>query len=259
MKIKDKINFYLNLIGFDKNKLIAFVKGYNWFNEDKNRFLEQAALLKNKDFNFSLHPILNEKYEQSGQMNGHYFHQDLLIAQKIFKHNPNNHLDIGSSIYGFVSNVASFRKIDVADIRDNKSTIENISFLQIDLMNEDIMPDKVYDSISCLHVLEHFGLGRYNDPVDYLGYEKGINNINKYLKKDGLFYMSVPIGRQRVEFNAHRVFNHQFILNFCKKYFELIEFNYVDDNGDLYKNINPDNLDSTILNFSCGIFIFKKK
>ena len=37
------------------------------------------------------------------------------------------------------------------------------------------------DSISCLHAIEHFGLGRYGDPVDVLGHVKALDNIRKAL------------------------------------------------------------------------------
>ena len=63
------------------------------------------------------------------------------------------------------------------------------------------------DSLSCLHALEHFGLGRYGDPIDPLGHEAGLKNMFKMLSEDGTFYLAVPIGEARVEFNGLRVFD----------------------------------------------------
>jgi hypothetical protein len=40
---------------------------------------------------------------------------------------------------------------------------ENISFLKADLMHKD--NKKIIDSISCLHAIENFGLGRYGDKL----------------------------------------------------------------------------------------------
>jgi hypothetical protein len=67
------------------------------------------------------------------------------------------------------------------------------------------------DSLSCLHALEHFGLGRYGDPIDPSGFERGLCNMASLLTKGGIFYLSVPIGIDRVEFNANRVFDPRII------------------------------------------------
>ena len=61
--------------------------------------------------------ILNERFEESGIMSGHYFHQDLYVARKIFLQNPGKHVDIGSRTDGFVAHVAAFREIEIFDIR----------------------------------------------------------------------------------------------------------------------------------------------
>lgn len=73
------------------------------------------------------------------------------------------------------------------------------------------------DSLSCLHALEHFGLGRYGDPIDPKGYECGLVNMAGLLRQGGVFYLSVPIGIDRVEFNAHRVFDPRVIIDLAVK------------------------------------------
>ena len=55
-----------------------------------------------------LYPIINEFNDNSGTAKGHYFHQDLLVAQYIFKNKPKKHVDVGSRVDGFVAHVASF-------------------------------------------------------------------------------------------------------------------------------------------------------
>ena len=97
------------------------------------------------------------------------------------------------------------------DVRDLKGTgHENISFIKADLMNKDSAQNNITDSISCLHAIEHFGLGRYGDPVDPDGHIKGFNNILRMLKPGGNLYMSFPIANHNeVHFNAHRVFHPQ--------------------------------------------------
>ena len=213
---------------------------------------------KNNDFKFgNPYPILNERHLKSGTMSGHYFHQDLLIAKKIFLCNPNRHLDIGSRIDGFVAHVASFREIEVMDIRDQISSISGIKFQKADLMQ---LPPGIinqYDSISALHSIEHFGLGRYGDPINFFGHLKAIENIYSILKANGKFYFSVPIGNQRIEFNAHRIFSISYLLNMLNNKFHIINFSYVDDNGALHENVtltNENYKDNFNCTYGCGIF-----
>ena len=110
---------------------------------------------------------------------------------------------MGSRIDGFVAHVASFRKIEAVDIREQTSEIQNISFVKADMMAP--LPENLHgyaDSVSCLHALEHFGLGRYGDGIDVDGHVRGIENLAKLLSAGGRLYLSVPIGPQRIEFNA---------------------------------------------------------
>ena len=113
------------------------------------------------------------------------------------------------------------------------------------------------DSISSLHALEHFGLGRYGDPLDYYGYLKGLASITKILKTGGRFYFSVPIGEQRIEFNAHRVFSVSYLIKILSEDYKIENFSFVNDKGDFIKN---QLLDPTLAEISygckygCGIF-----
>lgn len=75
------------------------------------------------------------------------------------------------------------------------------------------MPGGGYcDSLSCLHVLEHFGLGRYGDPMDPNGYKTGFANLASLLRPGARFYLPTPIGQERVEFNANWAFDPATIL-----------------------------------------------
>ena len=114
------------------------------------------------------------------------------------------------------------------------------------------------DSLSCLHALEHFGLGRYGDSIDINGHVKGFENMTKMLEKGGIFYFSVPIGPQRIEFNAHRVFDLYYLINeLILNKFSILSFSYVDDQGDLYPNqiLNKESIDKNFnCSYGCGIF-----
>ena len=166
-------------------------------------------------------PCLYDRFEEGGTTKNEYFWQDLIVARWIYEAGPIKHVDVGSRVDGFVAHVASFRQIEVLDIRPNTSQIPGITFKQADLMSTKTISALTElggycDSISCLHVLEHFGLGRYGDKIDPLGYAKGLRNLSELLKHGGRLYLSTPMGRQRVEFNANWVFAPQTIFNLAK-------------------------------------------
>ena len=257
---------YVLLVRFGINPVAMWksIVGIPFFIKDIFVFYIQKQKSKEKQyFSFGLpFPILDERFEEGGSTSGHYFHQDLLVAQKIFENNPAIHLDIGSRVDGFVAHVASFRKIEVLDIRSTQTEVENISFKTADLMKIDDSLLNYCDSLSCLHALEHFGLGRYNDPINFDGYLDGLDGMYKILKQGGKFYLSVPIGKQRVEFNGQRVFSLKYLLSLFKDKYTIDDFSFVDDKGDLHKNItmNDKQIDSNLdCYYGCAIFEMTKK
>ncbi len=150
-------------------------------------------------------PMLTEWQETSGSL-GTYFFQDQLVARWIYESSPLRHVDVGSRLDGFIGNLSVFREVEVIDIRPQPTDVPNVRFHQLDLMAE--LPEpwiSCTDSLSCLHTIEHFGLGRYGDPIDPDGHLKGLNQLKRMIKQGGMLYLSTPIGPQRVEFNAHRV------------------------------------------------------
>lgn len=207
------------------------------------------------------HEIISDFNAQAGSAKGHYFHQDLLVASLIHQKKPGRHIDIGSRVDGFVAHVASYREIEVIDVRDLEHTgHKNIVFKKADLMASKNPLIEATDSLSCLHVIEHFGLGRYGDPVDPLGHIKGFNNILKMLKSNGTLYISFPIGRKNeIHFNAHRVFHPNDIFNWAydKNSLSLERFDYVDDAGDLHQNFNLSQGEIDV-SYGCGIYSFIK-
>jgi hypothetical protein len=196
------------------------------------------------------YPCLDDRSDNAGTAKGHYFHQDLLVARRIFANAPRLHADVGSRVDGFVAHVAAYREIEVFDVRPLKSNIVNVRFKQVDLMVPLSRALEGYcDSVSCLHALEHFGLGRYGDTVDFEGHLKGLANLKAVLAKDGKLYLSVPIGPQRIEFNAHRVFAVSTLLDLVSD-MRVDAFSYVDDKGDLHENAMLTK-DAVANNFGC--------
>jgi hypothetical protein len=184
------------------------------------------------------------------------------VARRIHLNNPSIHVDVGSRIDGFVAHIAAFRPIYVLDIRPLSSEIPNVTFMQADLMAT-IKDDLVEhcDSLSCLHAIEHFGLGRYGDPVNYDGYLLGLENLHRILKKGGKLYFSVPIGPQRIEFDAHRVFSLGYLLELFDGKYHIDHFSFVDDKGDLHESVSMS--ETAIQNnfgcvYGCGVFEMTK-
>jgi hypothetical protein len=198
-----------------------------------------------------LYPCLADSAESAGIASGHYFHQDLLVARRIFEGRPRRHVDVGSRIDGFIAHLAVFREVEVFDVRPLGCQVRNIHFRQIDVINStDESLDGLYDSASCLHALEHFGLGRYGDRIDYFGYLKGLRAISRLLRRDGVLYLSVPLGTQRIEFNAHRVFSISYLREICETEFNIQRFSYVDDAGDLHEDV-PHNSPEAERSYDC--------
>ena len=149
-----------------------------------------------------LRPCLHDWYQEGGATKDEYFWQDLLVAKMIFAARPEIHFDVGSRIDGFVAHVASFRELEVFDIRPITARIPGVKFRQADLTQPLQGIAGSCDSLSCLHALEHFGLGRYGDRVDPKGFEFGFTNMSDLLRTGGVFYLSVPVGIERVEFKS---------------------------------------------------------
>lgn len=224
------------------------------------RELQQQAKNSREPFEFgALFPVLDEKSQPAGSACGHYFHQDLLVAQKIFLACPQRHIDVGSRVDGFIAHLATFREVEAIDVRPLVSTTPNIRFLCADLM-ADLPPELVgaTDSLSCLHAIEHFGLGRYGDPLQYEGHLRGLFNLRRMLKPNGTLYLSTPIScRQRIEFNAHRVFRLPYLLNLFAGTFDVRSFAFVGDDGQLRVDQDPTSAEAREtwgLRYGCGIF-----
>jgi len=228
---------WLVLFGFDPLAARRSLAGLAAYRRGR-RELERQAKVSQVPFAFGEpRPCLGEAGQDSGVARGHYFHQDLLVAQRVFETRPRRHIDVGSRVDGFVAHVASFRLIEVLDIRPSERDVHNVTFIQVDLMAP--LPKELHaccDSLSCLHALEHFGLGRYGDPIDHDGHLRGLENLGRLLQTGGTLHLSVPIGTQRIEYNAHRVFSVAYLLGILEPTYRVERFSYVDDAGDLHRD-----------------------
>lgn len=259
-----RVHSRLLLLGFNPRQLLSAVKGVHRFRRDRREYLRQVQADKeSKDFEVGTpYPIVGEWSHPAGHARGHYFHQDLLVAREIFKRQPQRHVDVGSSIYGFVSHVAAFRDIEVLDIRPLTSHVQGINFIQADLMKDETRFHQMTDSLSCLHALEHFGLGRYGDKVDIHGWRKGLTSLTNMISPGGTLYLSVPTGRhQRVEFNAHRVFSIPFLREVLQENFRVERLAFVTDSGELVPEVDLYSNEADLsfaADYGCSIWILRK-
>jgi len=251
--------FFSSQLGIDVTKAAMAAKGLFYYLKDLHQFRSQYCGV------IAIKPCLSDRYAQSGHTDSEYFWQDLIVARLIFERNPRKHVDIGSRVDGFVAHIASFREVEVFDVRPMSQNIPGIIYRQADLMSENLIADvsiSLYtDSISCLHAIEHFGLGRYGDPIDIRGPEKGLINIARMLKAEGLLYLSTPIGQERVEFNANWIFDPRTIIGLCASNGLRLESLITVGAHGVIEEVK---LDETALQliakqkYTLGIFIFKK-
>lgn len=241
--------------GFQPQILVRSLLGIPHFLRDALRY---NKLNRSAGFKISvkdLFPILTDRRASAGQAGGHYFHQDLWAAKKIFRDRPVQHFDIGSRIDGFIAHLLVFLPVTIIDIRPLQSELAGVTFFQDDATDLARIESDSLDSLSSLHVAEHFGLGRYSDPIDPESCFQFMNALQRVLSPGGRLYFSVPVGRERVEFNAHRVFAPKTILERFPM-LQLISFSYVGDDGKLYEDTDPLSLPQSEL--ACGLFEFSK-
>lgn len=245
-----RIGGMLLFLGIDPRR-IAVLRFIPRYVRDRAAFRQAGGTI---DHTFA---ILDDFRGTAGSSANHYFHQDLLVATAIRQASPARHIDVGSRIDGFVAHVASYREIEVLDIRPLPSTGHpQIRFMQADLMTLPPELEEITDSLSCLHALEHFGLGRYGDPIDPLGHRKGFENLCRLLRPGGTLYLSFPIGRPAVHFNAHRVFAPTDPVAWAGSQLNLVRFDYVDDAGVLHVQERPESIATP--EYGCGIYTFRK-
>ncbi|MCI8774382.1 MAG: DUF268 domain-containing protein [Lachnospiraceae bacterium] len=236
------------------------------FNLIENSFIQsdiEAYIQLNKRHNFAIQkqnmwPIIRDKYAPAGTI-GNYFWQDLWAARIIIAQGIREHFDIGSRLDGFIAHLLA-ANIDVTmiDVRPFPAKVAHLHTIVDNATNLHQIEDESIDSMSALCSIEHFGLGRYGDPIDPDSCFKCFDSIQKKLRKGGQLYISLPIGRERVEFNAHRVFYAQTVLE-CFSELHLIEFSCTTEAG-IEHNVDIHAYDNDGHNgeYRYGLFHFMK-
>lgn len=203
-----------------------------------------------------LYPIVGDKYAMNSGMT-EYFWQDLWAAKHIIAGGVKEHYDIGSRVDGFIAHLlAANIKVNMIDIRPFPGEAENLFTVVDDATMLNNFEDNSISSLSALCSLEHFGLGRFGDPIDPMACFKCFAQIQKKLKKGGRLYISVPVGQARIEFNAHRIFYANTIIE-CFDALHLVEFSTIYDKRIEY-NTDIHKYDSYDKNYAVGLFYFEK-
>lgn len=250
MKRYLKLLYHLTLPFIDVRKFVKAFPQYTGFLLDLFRYkaMNGAEKICLED----ILPVINEKTVEQN-FDRHYFYQDIWAFKKIKLHKPRHHVDVGSRI-DFVGFLTTIVPVIYVDIRKLHTQLENYRFC-IGSILEMPFRDNSIESLSCLHVAEHIGLGRYGDRLDPMGTKKACKELQRVLKKGGNLYFSLPIGRPRVCFNAHRIHTVSQILDYFNE-LKLVEIAGIDDNGNFYPHVNPRFFHHA--SYACGLFHFKK-
>ena len=184
----------------------------------------------------------------------HYFYQDIWAFKAIQASGIENHIDVGSRVI-LVGMLTAITKVTFVDIRPLIVNLENYNSLQASILTLPFRDNSVA-SLSCLHVAEHIGLGRYGDPLDPEGTKKAARELARVLAPGGNLYFALPVGRLRVCFNAHRIHSPQQVLRYFDN-LRPIQISGIGDDRIFREGIAPDDLaDAT---YACGLFHFTKE
>ena len=187
----------------------------------------------------------------------HYTYHPAWAARIISKNRPSKHIDI-SSIINFSTQLSAFIPVEFYDYRP--AEIRNLSDLQCkkgDLLNLPFVDNSV-ESISCMHTIEHVGLGRYGDPFDPRGDIKAAKELERVLASKGTLIFVAPVGKSKIEYNSHRIYSYEQVISLFPN-LSLIEFSLIPDDfreSGIILNANPDKVSEQT--WACGCFHFTK-
>jgi SAM-dependent methyltransferase len=199
------------------------------------------------------YPCLSDR-TTSTPFDPHYFYQSAWLARRLAQIAPAAHTDVGSSVM-MIAGISAQVPTTFVDIRPLETDLPDLASLAGSILK---LPFETASqtSVSCLHVIEHIGLGRYGDPLDPDGARKGLAELARVVAPGGRLYLSTPVGRARVCFNAHRVFDPAAIIAGLPG-LTLAAFSLVSDDGHWHPD--SDVLLASQQEYACGCFEFTKE
>lgn len=200
-----------------------------------------------------LHPCIHDKAATTS-IDCHYFYQAIWAFKKVLASGVKSHVDVGSDVryIGMLTTITDVTFIDIRplELKLDRYTGKKGSILALPFDDDSIL------SLSCLHVIEHIGLGRYGDPIDPSGSKKACQELQRVMAPGGNLYLSLPMGKPRVCFNAHRIHTPNQIIAYFPE-LTLRQFLIVDDEGNFHEDV-PDSSWNN-LEYGCGMFYFMKR
>ncbi len=235
----------------DPVRLIKGLRGLPWYWKDYFSYkkLPGAEPLRMRD----TWPALHEK-RTTHEFDAQYFYVNSWAMRRILAVNPPCHVDIASQTI-LVALLSACIPVTYVDYRPLRVNLKGLKAESGDLLSLKWEPESII-SLSCLHVAEHVGLGRYGDPLNPQGTKKACSELERVLAIGGNLYFAVPIGKERVCFNAHRVHDARTICGYFRE-LELIEFSMVDDKGYFIERCELS--DSFNCRYALGMFWFSKR
>lgn len=248
-----KLLYFFRQLGLDPLRFITSIRYVPTFLYTWIKFL----IINRLRSGWRLSPVLNDFSAQAGSADGHYFWQDLICAQWINQLASKNHLDVGSRVDGFLAHLLSFRSVTLVDVRPLDLPIPGLTVAVGDAQSNLVGKIGKYESVSSLHCIEHFGLGRYRDNLDKDGHIKGLRNISDCVEDNGSLFVSFPVGQERVEFNEQRIIDPEWpIWNLVD--FSLKEFVLIPWRGQPIYGLKPNEVDKKIVG-QAGLYWFERK
>ncbi len=148
-------------------------------------------------------PVLGE-WSPTQAFDRHYVYHPAWAVRVLNATRPKLHVDVSSSL-PFVTVLSAFVRTAHFDLRPPALKLSGLHIGVTDLLRLPFA-DHSLASVSCMHVVEHVGLGRYGDAINPDGDILALQELRRVLAPGGNLLIVTPIGRRRVTFNAHRVY-----------------------------------------------------
>ena len=165
-------------------KLLRRLNNFIVFTHDFYVFKRQSAKTDNRlDLKWKdRYPCLDDKTSTT-EFDRHYMFHPAWAVRILSTISPEVHVDI-SSILLFSALISAFIPVKFYDYRPANFKLSGLSCEQADLVSLPFVSRSLY-SVSCMHVVEHIGMGRYGDTIDPDGDLKAISELQRVLAIGG--------------------------------------------------------------------------